>query len=88
MAMKPIYEKHKITAKYKYTYFGEKRLKMEPVQPHHPLGDGRTTDLMPIDILLNDEIRKHLGVAKVGDEKEFTLEVNLLAGFEMGQMDS
>jgi hypothetical protein len=61
---------------------------MEPVEPQHPLGDGRTTELLPINILLNDEIRKNLGVSKVGDLKEFTLDIQILAGYEMGPMDS
>lgn len=87
--MKPIYEKRKIKANFKCTYFGKDRLRMEPVQPQHPLGDGRTTELAPITIFLNDKIRANLGVSKVGDLKEFTLDVQLLAGFEMGgPMDS
>ena len=61
---------------------------MEPVEPQHPLGDGRTTELLPINILLNDEIRKNVGVSKVGDVKEFTLDIQILAGYEMGPMDS
>jgi hypothetical protein len=88
MVMKPIYEKRRITAQFRCTYFSEKKLRMEPVQPQHPLGDGRTTDLMPININLNDEIRSNLGVYKVGDVKEFALDVQILAGYEMGPMDS
>jgi len=61
---------------------------MEPVEPQHPLGDGRTTELLPINIFLNDEIRKNVGVSKVGDVKEFTLDIQILAGYEMGPMDS
>jgi len=88
MVMKPIYENRKITAQFRCTYYSERKLRMEPVQPQHPLGDGRTTDLMPININLNDEIRRNLGVNKVGDVKEFTLDAQILAGYEMGRMDS
>lgn len=88
MPTKPIYEQRKIKADYKCTYFSKDKLKMEPVVPHHALGDGHFTDLMPIDIFLNDEIRKNVGVTKLGDVKEFTLDVQLLVGYEMGRMDS
>jgi hypothetical protein len=87
MVMKPIYEKRKIKADYRCTYASQAKYSFEPVQPQHPLGDGRTTDLVNISINLNDEIRKSLGPMKVGDVKDFTLEVQVLAGFEM-QMDS
>jgi hypothetical protein len=88
MVMKPIYEQRKIKANFRCTYFGKEKLRMEPVEPHHPLGDGRTTELLPINIFLNDEIRKNVGVSKVGDVKEFTLDVQILAGYGMGPMDS
>ncbi len=35
-----------------------------------------------IGLNLNDEIRKNMGVVNVGDVKNFTLEVQILAGFE------
>lgn len=83
MVMKPIYEKRKIKADYKCTYASESKYSFEPVQRQHPLGDGRTTELVGISINLNDEIRKSPGPMKVGDVKDFTLEVQVLAGFEM-----
>jgi len=88
MVMKPIYEQRKISANFRCTYFSKEKVRMEPVEPQHPLGDGRTTELLPINILLNDEIRKNVGVSKVGDVKEFTLDIQILAGYEMGPMDS
>lgn len=87
MVMKPIYEKCKIKADYKCTYASQSKYSFEPVQRQLPLGDGRTTELVDISINLNDEIRRNLGPMKVGDIKDFTLEVQILAGFEM-QMDS
>lgn len=56
---------------------------MEPVERLHPVGDGHTTELLPFTINLNDEIRNNLGVSKIADVKEFTLTVQVLAGYEM-----
>jgi hypothetical protein len=85
--MKPIYEQRKIKADYKCTCASHTKYSFEPVQRQHPLGDGRSTELVDISINLNDEIRKNLGPMKVGDVKDFTLEIQVLAGFNM-QMDS
>jgi len=35
-----------------------------------------------ISVNLDDELRKSMGIVNVGDVKDFTLEVQILAGFE------
>ncbi len=40
------------------------------------------TELANININLNDEIRKSMGVVNVGDVKDFRLNVQILTGFE------
>jgi hypothetical protein len=87
MVMKPIYEQRQIKADYKCTYASQSKYSFEPLQRQHTFPDGKTTDLVDIGINLNDEIRKNLGPVKVGTVKDFTLEVQVLAGFEM-EMDS
>jgi len=44
--------------------------------------DGKMTELANININLNDEIRKSMGVVNVGDVKDFRLNVQILTGFE------
>jgi len=49
--------------------------------------DGRTTEPVNMSINLNDEIRKNLGVVDIGGVKHFTLNVQVLTGYEMGPLD-
>jgi len=78
----PFYEQHTIKAEYRCKHASEDKLSFEPVQRRHPLGDGRTTELIDIGVILSDEIRKNMGVVDVRDVKDFTLNVQILAGFE------
>jgi hypothetical protein len=78
----PRYEQHTIKAEYRCKHAAEDKLSFEPVQRRHPLGDGRTTELVDIGVILSEEIRKNMGVVNVGDVKDFTLNVQVLAGFE------
>lgn len=79
----PLYEQLTISARYRCTDASPEKLSFEPVQRQHPLGDGRTTELVDIGINLNDEVRKTMGVVNVGDGKDFTLNVQVLAGLEV-----
>jgi len=88
MKMKPIYEQRKLTAKFQCTKASKDRVVFEPIQRQYVCpGESAKTDLMDITINLNDEIRENLGDPKVGDVKDFTLEVTVMTGYEM-QMDS
>ncbi len=82
LGLRPRYEQHRISAQYRCTHASADKLSFEPVQREHPLGDGRTTELLDIGINLSDDIRKSMGVVGVGDVKDLTLNVQVLAGFE------
>lgn len=77
------YEEHTIHAKYRCNDSGQDKLSFEPVQRQHRLVDGRTTELVNISVILNEEIRKNMGTVNVGDVKDFALTVQVLAGFEV-----
>lgn len=77
------YEQRTINAKYKCRYASQDKLSFEPVQRQHLFADGRTTELVDIGVNLSDEIRKNMGAVNVGDVKDFTLNVQVLAGFEV-----
>lgn len=79
----PIYEQRTISAKYRCGYVSQERLSFEPVERRHLFDDGTTTELVNISVNLNDEIRKSMGSVNVGDVKDFTLNVQILAGFEL-----
>ncbi len=84
-ASHPIYEKRTINAKYRCEYASEDKLSFEPIERQHRFDDGTTTELVNIGVNLNDEIRKSMGEVNVGDVKDFTLDVQILAGFELPQ---
>jgi hypothetical protein len=50
------------------------------VQRVHQLDTGALTELVDIDINLNDKLRQDFGKMNVGDEKEFSLTVKVLIG--------
>jgi hypothetical protein len=81
-ASHPIYEQRTINAKYRCGNATQNRLSFEPLERQHRFDDGRTTELKNISINLNDEVRKSMGVVNIGDVKDFTLNVQILAGFE------
>ncbi len=81
-ASRPIYEQRTINAKYRCGNAAQDWLSFEPVERQHQFDDGKMTELANININLNDEIRKSMGVVNVGDVKDFRLNVQILTGFE------
>jgi hypothetical protein len=82
-ASHPIYEQRTISAKYRCGYASQNKLSFEPVTRQHQFEDGRTTELVDISVNLNDKIRKSMGLVNVGDVKDFTLSIQILAGFKL-----
>jgi hypothetical protein len=86
--VEPITEEKKITAKYRVTKKeDDNRMSFTPVQRVHRLDTGDLTELVDIHFILSDKLRKEFGHLKVGDEKEFSLTVRVLAGFREPQRD-
>ena len=81
-ASHPICEQRTINAKFRCGSASQDKLSFEPVERQHQFDDGRITELVNISVNLDDEIRKSMGIVNVGDVKDFTLEVQILAGFE------
>jgi hypothetical protein len=82
----PITEEKKITAKYRVMKTGDSRISFAPVQRVQQLDTGALTELVDIEINLNDKLRQDFGKMNVGDEKEFSLTVKVLIGFQpLGQ---
>jgi hypothetical protein len=80
--VEPVTEVKQITAKYRVTKNeGGERISFTPVQRVHQLDTGTLTELMDVHLNLNDELRRDLGDLNPGDEKEFTLGVEVLVGF-------
>ena len=78
----PVIEERKITAKYRVTdRDGESRISFAPVQRVHPLDGGAVTELVDFTFNMDDKMRQDFGEMKVGDEKELSLVVKVLAGF-------
>jgi hypothetical protein len=78
-----IYEEHMIHTQYRCTHSNAAKLSFEPVERTHQFPDGSTTELADFTINLSDEISKNLGAIQQDDIKEFSLNVRVLAGFEM-----
>lgn len=82
----PVLEARQITAKYRVTKKdGDERISFTPVQRVHLLDTGELTELVDIHVNLNDKLRRDFGDLKPGEEKEFTLGVQVLAGFRPTQ---
>lgn len=80
----PITEEKTITAKYRVTKTGDSRISFAPVQRVHRLDDGALTELVDLHINLNgDKLSRDFGAMKVGEEKEFTLNVRVLTGYRL-----
>jgi hypothetical protein len=80
----PITEQRKITAKYRVTKRdGDSRISFAPVQRVHQLDTGAVTELVDFNFNLDDKLRQDFGDMKVGDEKEFSLVVTVVAGFRL-----
>jgi hypothetical protein len=58
-----------------------------PVQRVHHLDTGALTELVDIHFNLNDKLKQDFGGMNIGDEKEFTLVVNVLTGFRPPQQN-
>jgi len=80
----PVIKERTITAKYRVTdRDGDSRISFAPVQRVHPLDGGAVTELADFTFNMDDKVRQDFGEMKVGDEKEFSLVVNVLAGFRL-----
>jgi hypothetical protein len=85
----PVTEAKTITAKYRVTRKdGDDRISFAPVQRVHRLDAGDLTELVDIHFKLNDKLRQDFGDMKIGDEKEFSLTVQVLTGFRPTQHDT
>jgi len=79
-----VIEKRTITAKYRVTdRDGDSRISFAPVQRVHPLDGGAVTELLDFTFNMDDKMRQDFGEMKVGDEKEFSMVVNVLAGLRL-----
>jgi hypothetical protein len=81
-ALKPITKERSIVAKYRVIAADEDRISFAPVQRQHLLGEGVMTELEDIHVNLDEKLRLEFGKVNVDDEREFTLNVNLLEGYE------
>ena len=80
---KPLTELKKVTARYRVTsQEDDTRLSFGPVQRVHQLDTGQLTELADIHLNLNDQLRRDLGHLNIGDEKEFTLNIEVLMGLQ------
>ena len=78
----PVTEPKEIRARYRVTKKdGRERVSFAPVQRVHRLDTGELTELVDIHLNLNDKLRQDFGDLKIGDEREFTLGVQVLTGF-------
>lgn len=80
----PVTEQRQVTAKYRVTKKdGDSRISFAPVQRVHQLDTGAVTELVDININLNDKLQQDFGDIKVGDEKEFSLVVMVVTGYRL-----
>jgi hypothetical protein len=80
----PVTEECQITAKYRVTRKDEdSRISFAPVQRVHRLDSGSVTELLDIDINLNDKLGQDFADMEVGDEKEFFMTVTVLTGYRL-----
>jgi hypothetical protein len=79
----PIFEQRTINARYRCGNVSEDKLSFEPVERQYRFDDGTMTELVDISINVNEDVRRSMGVVRVGDVKDFALSVRMLAGFEL-----
>lgn len=85
-AAEPVTEEKKITAKYRVTKKdGDGGMSFAPTQRVHQLDTGELTELVDIHLNLNDELRQHFGGMNIGDEREFSMVVQVVTGFRLPQ---
>ena len=80
----PVTEQRQVNAKYRVTKRdGDSSISFSPVQRVHQLEVGAVTELDDITFNLDEKLRQEFGHMKVGDEKEFSLVVNILTGYRL-----
>ena len=85
----PITEAKTISATYRVTKTdGSERISFAPVQRVHRLDTGALTELVDIHFNMNHQLRRDFGDLKIGDEREFTLGVQVLTGFRPTQQET
>jgi hypothetical protein len=77
---KPIYKQKNISAKYRVAEVSESEVSLVPTQRLHLLDEAAFTELGDITIRLDEKLRQNMGNMKVGDVKELTMAVTVLAG--------
>jgi hypothetical protein len=80
--LKPVTAERTVRAKYRVLEASDNRISFTPVQKQHLLDSGAITELVDIHINLNETLRSEFGKMQPGDEKEFTLNVTVLEGYE------
>jgi len=81
--LEPILEQKAVTAKYRVTKIEENRMSFAPVQRVHRLDGGGLTELVDLHLALPDKkLKTDFGEMKIGDEKEFTLGITVVTGYE------
>ena len=84
----PVTEQKQITARYRVTKKeGDCRMSFAPVQRVQRLDTGALTELLDIHFNLDDKLKQDFGDMEVGDEKEFSLTVQVLTGFRSRYQD-
>lgn len=78
----PLTEERTITAKYRVTRKEGDCISFTPVHRVYQLDGGTLTELVDLDINLDDRLKQDFGEMNVGDEKEFSLTVNILIGYQ------
>jgi hypothetical protein len=85
----PITEQRKVTAKFRVTQRdSDTQMSFAPVQRVHGLETGELTELPDIHFKLDDKLMQDFGGMKVGDEKEFSMAVQVITGFRPPQPTS
>lgn len=83
-ALEPVTEEKKISAKYRVTKKdGDSRMSFAPTHRVHQLDTGELTELVDIHLILNDKLKQDFGGMNVGDEKEFSMTVQVITGFRL-----
>ena len=86
MHLEPIIEARRVTAMYRVTQKeGDSRMTLSPCQRVHRLDGDGLTELVDITLIMNDKLTQDFGNMKIGDEKEFTLNVNVVTGLRLPQ---
>jgi hypothetical protein len=85
VSAEPITQERTINVKYRVSKKEDERISLAPVQKFHVWDDGVVAELSSIHINLNEQIRQDMGELNVGDEKEFSLTLTVLVGYQPRQ---